>query len=105
MIARATSGRVTNWPVASASENSRSKRREYISPISSRYTVNCRLRSGAPPDPQAMSILPSSEVISASKLPDLSPSPLILAVSMPIRLPRPATSSFDPLKKPISAPA
>ena len=49
-----------------------------------------------------MSILPSSAVICASKLPDLSPSPLTLVVSMPMRLPRPATSSFEPLKKPIS---
>ena len=105
MIARATSGRVANWPVLSASENRRSKRREYISPISRRKTVSCRLRSGVTPEPQLMSILPSSEVISASKLPDLRPRPLMLAVSMPTRLPRLATSSFEPLKKPIRAPA
>ncbi len=60
---------------------------------------------GATPEPQAMSILPSSEVISASKLPDLRPRPLMPAVSMPTRLPRLATSSFEPLKKPISGPA
>ena len=57
------------------------------------------------PEPQLRSILPSSLVISASKRPDDMPRPLMFAVSMPIRLPRPATSSFDPLKNPISVPA
>jgi hypothetical protein len=61
--------------------------------------MSCLPRSDATPDPQLMSILPSSAVIWASKLPDFSPSPVILLVSSPIRLPSP---SFEPLKNPIN---